>query len=166
MLKEIVNKTFPHYSEERKSEVCEFLKEQEIKEKYDNEIDTFISSLLVISKLYDEIPNLKLMYDKNIKTTQRKIQIAFTRDQIDDLKHIGVDHIEQLLYTMYNELLNEMKKETTTYIDNFISVDRDFLLIKLIDTDSYNPKLLMVVNCKVLSLKDLRKLKLNKINSV
>ena len=165
MLKEIVNKTFPRYSDERKNEVCEFLKDQEIKKPYEDNIDTFISSLLIISKLYDEIPNLKLMYDKNIKTTQRKMQISFTREQIEDLKHVGIKAIDTMLYTLYNELINEIKKETIQ-TENLISVDRDFLKIKLIETDSLNPKLLMVINCKVLSLVDLRKFKLDKITRV
>ena len=164
MIKKIVNNTFTNYSEERKNEVCEFLKDQEIKEKYENKIDTFLSSLLVVSKLYDQIPNLKLMYDKNIKTTPRKIQASFTREQIQSLTEIGVDAVERLLFTMYNELIIEIKKETIQ-TENLISVDRDFLTIKLIDIDSISPKLLMEVNCKVLSIKDLRKLKLDKINN-
>jgi len=165
LLKEIVNNTFKNYSEERKNEVCEFLKDQEIKEKYEDEIDTFLSSLLVVSKLYDEIPNLTLMYDKNIKTTPIRIQASFTRDQMQSLTEMGINIVDRMLYTMYNELIIEIKKEIIQ-TENLISVDRDFLTINLIDADTFNPKLLMFANCKVLSIKDLRKMKLDKIDEI
>lgn len=165
MLNELINKVFPQYSKERRCEICEFLKEQEIKE--NDKFNTFSSSLFIISKLYDDIPNLQLMFNKNMETISRKTQFLFTREQIQDINVItGINVFEQMLNTIMSEMIDNIKKEIKDIINvkNYITTDRDFLSIFIYDTETSSSKLCVSSNWKVLSVRDLRKLKLNEIN--
>jgi len=163
MLKQIINKALSHYSEERINEMCEFLKEQEITE--DNSSD-IASCVFVLSKFYQEIPNLKLIFDKNIKIEEkRKILVTFTSEQVIELNMLGVDALEQLKTNGLLELIHQIEEDATGY-ENFISTDGgNFISISLIGEETYSSKLCITMNCKVLTLKDMRKLKLDNINS-
>lgn len=160
MISEIVNSTFTDYNIERKSEICSFLREQEINEK---NIDTISSCLFVIQKLYDEIPKLKLIFDKKINISIIKKQVELSREGIAELNIYGIDAIEESKNIALRQMI-EYLKELLIFKDNFIVTNGNFLSFSIIDEDSYQPKILISMNCKVLNLKEIRKLKLNNIN--
>jgi len=160
LIREIVDKVLSHLSEEKRYDICEFLKKQEIKEDDINEIS---GCLFVISKLYQDIPNLKLMFDENIKTVPRQFQVAYTREQIQNIQMIGISATEQIQNAALIEMCNSIKNEMIN-TENFLSTDGNFLSFSIIDNDTFSPKFRINVNCKVLSIKDLRKMKLDKIN--
>ena len=159
MIKKIVNNVLTHYSEERRNEISEFLREQEIPEDEPNIIS---SCLFILSKLYQEVPNLKLIFDKNIKIEPIKLQIEFTREQIQSV--IGIDVVQQIKDTGLINIIDKIKNEMINH-ENFLSTNNNFLSFSIIDNDTFSPKFCIFMNCKILPIKDVRKMKLNKIKS-
>ncbi len=160
MLKNVIDKVFLDYSEERKNEICEFLKKQEID---DDKYNTFTFSLFFISKLYKQVPNLKLNFDENIIISPRQTQIMFSHEPVQKIKIDSADIIEKMITEALASMVSDIKKETSDK-NNYLITNGNFLTISILENYSYHPKVCIFANCKILQLKDLRKLKLDKIS--
>jgi len=160
MINKIVDSVLPNYSEKRRYEICEFLKTQEINEK---NTDTISSCLFVIQKFYEEIANLRLIFDENSNIDIMKTEIVITREHISELNMFGLDAIEEIKHQSLKEMIEKIK-ELSIFKENFIITNGNFLSFSVIDEDTYQPKICIAMNCKVLNVKEIRKLKLDNIN--
>lgn len=162
MISKIIEAIYPNFSYEQKSNLTSFLREQNI------DVDEITSALKFVYNIYEHNSDVEFMFDKHIKTTRKSINCQYSLEQKFDLSVINVDVKEQTKNVALNEFIDSIKKEIKTEGKVYISTDKNFLDINYFESID-NPNITTIklsINCKVLGVKDLRKMKLEKINSM
>jgi ACT domain-containing protein len=157
-LKKIVDSTFSNLSEEKRIGITNFLSQQDIEKQ-----DELISSFLVIQKLYEKFPNLIFNFDHSIKNEKFEISTMFTDDQAGDLSIMGVDIVKSIRSSMINYLVISVTKQLSESKTNYISTSGKFFIFSRNVFDG-NTENRIRLTFKILTIADLRKMKLEKLN--
>ena len=164
----IDNKLIPTLDEKRKDFYCEFLKEQDL-----SSVDQAVMSFKLVDELYNYCDSryieLELMFDKNIKIGQKEITTTLTFEQVQELKMMNVNMVDATQNAMLMELTREIIDEFSSKKKIYLNTNRSFfeyktsVIAKPEHLNSPYTKIKMTAHCKVLTVKDFRRLKLDEI---
>jgi hypothetical protein len=141
-------------------EIHNFLIEQDW-----SEVEEITTAMMALSTLMRDYPSITLLFDENIKVEPWRVTFSCSREQMEDISALGISFSAQYLDALIKQMVDEIKsqlKEQTTHI---LVTNKKFLSAVIMNEISPG-KVIFSLNAyfKVLTIKDLRKLKLKQIN--
>lgn len=162
MIREVLNNIYPNWSSEKVDSVSNFLQKQDT-----SNIERLAMCIRIIDSLYQYCESrfieLVLVFNEKIQIGNKEMSTTITHEQIQELKMVGVDALGATESMLISELVKDIIKEFDTK-KVYFSTNEQFFDIEIRNVpESFNKQIVLIVNYKVLTTKDLRKLKLDEI---
>lgn len=158
----IIKTIFPKQNLEYQVDICNFLKEQDW-----NENNEMSNAFLIISEIILRNEKVKFIFEDKIESSPHRCSFKVSREQISDLNAVGVNTSDMLIKGIIDNIVGDIISDLNDKNSSGIIVTNKKFISKIYTNQDPTGQIVLDIysNFKVMTIRDLRKIKLEKLKN-